>query len=728
MDYTFWSLAPIVLLPLVVFAINAFIVKRFTNLAVILACVSSFVSFLLALRIFCDYLDKYSVDYHIHKTFPWFNLSFENYNFQIDLGIYLDNMGAILLLMVTAVAFLIHLFSTYYMKEDERYGTFFVYLPLFTSAMLGLVMSDNLLSFFCFWELMGFCSYSLIGFYHQKDGAGYAALKAFMTTRIGDVFFLLGILAIWQIVGSVQFVDIYQALAEGKFAGDIVLFGLGLPLASFAAFAIFMGTVGKSAQIPLQVWLPDAMWGPTPCSALIHAATMVAAGVYLSLRMYPLMEMGGLTPFITFVGAITAFVAATMALIQTDIKAVLAYSTISQLGYMVLGVGVGAYNAAFMHLITHAVFKACLFLSAGSLIHSLHDPQTHQPVQEMPRMGGLRHKLPFTFWSMFFCTLAISGIPLWSGFVSKDRILGDALLISETARWAVIPTFLGFAAAFLTSFYMFRLIFLTFFGTPRDQELHHHVKKEKFSLNRNAPLLLLSLFTLGIWFSGSLTGQGFVKFFGEKYEWFSVLVKKPQGERLQRFAHYERQPLGLVDIKGEQSFTKARYDAQAGLKSEEEAHHIHKVHVIGAGISVIIAFTGLMLALLMYLRKSIDPSFWTRTLYPWYVALKNKYYFDRFYINGLIKKVLQPFQKFLAWIDLGIYDRYAIDGWERINRLFFTGAKHFDDIVVDRMTVDGSGTAVKLFNVILRTIQSGKVQFYIIVLIVVLTSYILQLA
>ena len=720
MNYTFWSMAPIVLLPFVAFVINSFFIKRFASLGVSFACATMFGSFLLAARIFYDVIVKnYSVDYHIHKVFNWFDISYGDQVFKVDLGFYIDNMGAIMLLMVTGVAFLIHLFSTYYMKDDERCGSFFVYLPLFTSAMLGLVLSDNLLSFFCFWELMGFCSYSLIGFYFKKEGAGDASIKAFMTTRVGDVFFLLGILAIWNIVGSVNFIDIYNALNDGKFAQEVAIFGIALPVASVAAFSIFMGTIGKSAQVPLQVWLPDAMWGPTPCSALIHAATMVAAGVYLSLRMYPLMEVGQLTTFIAYIGAITAFGAATIALIQTDIKAVLAYSTISQLGYMVFGVGTGAYNAAFMHLITHAIFKACLFLSAGSVIHSLH-------VQEMPRMGGLRHKMPFTFWSMMFCTLAIAGIPLWSGFVSKDRILGDALLAAEVNRWLIIPTFLSFVAAFLTSFYMFRMMFLTFFGTPRDKKLYEHTKKEKLSFNRNVPLLILAVFTLGIWFSGSLTGQGFVKIFGTHYEWFSTLVERPDKNNIEKFARYEKTSLEESQVQRNYIFQRTQYDPKYGL-SEKEAHHVHKIHKFGAGVSIVIAIAGFLLAFLMYIRKAVNPEWGVRFFSYWHRILQNKYFFDYFYIKVLIRKILLPCEKFLAWIDMGIYDRYAIDGWEKINRKCFQFSKYFDDAVVDSGLVDGSGMAVRFFNVVLRSVQSGRVQFYFIILIFVLVGYILKL-
>jgi NADH-quinone oxidoreductase subunit L len=721
MDYSVSSIAPIVLLPFFAFALNAFIVKRFTNLAVGISCAAILGSFAYSLRVFWDFVfGVYSTDFYIHRTFNWFNLSFGEQIFKVDMGIYIDNMTAVMLLMVTGAASLIHIFSTYYMHDDARFGRFFVYLSLFTSAMLGLVLSDNLLSVFIFWELMGFCSYSLIGFYYEKEGAGNASIKAFMTTRVGDVFFLVGILAIWNIVGNVNFVDIYSAIAAGKFTGSIALFGLGIPVATFAAFSIFMGTIGKSAQVPLQVWLPDAMWGPTPCSALIHAATMVAAGVYLSLRTYPLMEAGNLTTFIAYVGGITAFGAATIALIQTDIKAVLAYSTISQLGYMVLGVGVGSYNAAFMHLITHAVFKACLFLSAGSVIHALHDHHTHTHVQEMPRMGGLRKKLPYTFWAMMLCTLAIAGIPFFSGFVSKDRILGDALLMALENKVFIIPALLGFVAALLTAFYMFRMMFLTFFGEPRDKDLYDHAHDEHLAWNHNVPLLILAVFTLGIFYSGSLTGQGFVKVAGERYEWFQTLIAKPD---VSKFAERTRSNWADSVAVDRSSFKRAHYDSSYGLP-EHEAHHVHKVHLIGAGLSILIAFAGVFLAYLMYFRRSLNPGWWTGTFKAWFRALQNKYYFDNVYVNGLIQRGLLPFNKALSFLDMGIYDRYAIDGWEAVNRALYRFASWFDNLFVDRIAVDGTGASVRLFNVVLRTIQSGKIQLYFIVIIVVLTSYV----
>lgn len=717
MDFTISTVAPIVLLPFMAFVINAFIVKKFTNLGVLLSCASILGSFFYAARIFFHFLNVYNTDYVIHKTFTWFDLSYGNFPFKLDMGIYIDNMTATMLFMVTGVATLIHIFSTYYMKDDARYGRFFVYLSLFTSAMLGLVLSENLLSVFIFWELMGFCSYSLIGFYYEKEGAGNASIKAFMTTRVGDVFFLFGILAIWSVVGSVSFVDIYAAIGAGKFNG---LYALGVPLATLAGISVFMGTIGKSAQFPLQVWLPDAMFGPTPCSALIHAATMVAAGVYLSLRCYPLMEAGHLTYFIALIGGITAFGAATIALVQTDIKAVLAYSTISQLGYMVLGVGVGSYNAAFMHLITHAVFKACLFLSAGSVIHSLHDHHTHAHVQEMPRMGGLKAKMPFTFIAMMCCTLAIAGIPFFSGFVSKDRILGDALLMATHHKAYWVPTVLGFGGALLTAFYMFRMMFLTFFGEPRDKELFDHTKKETLSWNRNVPLLILSLFTLGVFFSGSLTGQGIIKVAHEKYEWFQTLIEKPHTEHFQGMTP---QSFGWTDEGSMSNLAKTQYDPNHGL-SDDEAHHVHHIHHLGALVSIVIAFTGVFIAMMMYYFRKWNPGIWVNFFSRWYRALQNKYYFDDLYIKGIIQKILLPLNNLLAYIDMGLYDRYAIDGWEKVNRALFTMSKWFDNIIVDTVAVDGTGASVRFFNVILRTIQSGKIQFYFIMIIFVLTGYI----
>jgi NADH-quinone oxidoreductase subunit L len=729
MEYTVGSIAPIFLSPVLAFVINAFFGRKLPRQGDWLATLSIFISFIFSARIFSDFVfGQFATDFYIHKVFTWFDLSYGSQIFKVDMGIYIDNMAAIMLLMVSGVATLIHLFSTWYMDHDEKHGRFFVFLPLFTSAMLGLVLSDNLFSLFIFWEIMGFCSYSLIGIYNKKEKAGDASLKAFMTTRVGDVFLLLGIVSLWMVLGSVNYVDIYAAIAEGKFVGQQVL---GISLATFAGFCIFMGGMGKSAQFPLHVWLPDAMMGPTPGSALIHAATMVAAGVYLSLRMYPLMLIGDLTGFIAIIGAITAFMAATIALVQTDIKAVLAFSTISQLGYMMIGVGVGSYNAAFMHLITHAVFKACLFLSAGSVIHSVHE-------QEMPKLGGLRKYLPYTFLAMMCCTLAIAGVPFFSGFVSKDRILGDALywgfMAGQSPLHAIVPI-LGFAGAGLTAFYMFRMMFLTFFGENRthshddhghghkhghDDHHGHEIHHEHLSFRSNIPLLILTVFTLGFWYCGTMTGQSFGKIFGAKTEWFKILVEAP---RVEKFVKHGREEFGKVDSREKTELEHAHYHHQTGYAGPNpDEHKIHTAHTIGAILSIIIAFSGIFLAFLMYIKKSVKP--FSETFAGYTETLKNKYYFDNFYVDVLIKKGLLGLNRGLSWFDMGVYDRFAIDGWATINRYIFRASKWFDNVVVDAIGVDGTGMAVNLFNLVLRIIQSGKIQFYFIMLIMVLASYV----
>jgi NADH-quinone oxidoreductase subunit L len=724
MNYTIGSIAPIFLAPVIAFVINAFFGRKLPRQGDWLATLSIFISFVFSARIFGDFVfGNFATDYYIHKTFTWFDLSYAANIWKVDMGIYLDNMGAIMLLMVSGIAFLIHLFSTWYMDHDEKHGRFFVFLPLFTSAMLGLVLSDNLFSLFIFWEIMGFCSYSLIGIYNKKEKAGDASLKAFMTTRVGDVFLLLGIVALWMTLGSVAYVDIYAAIADGKITAA---------MATFTAVCIFLGAMGKSAQFPLHVWLPDAMMGPTPGSALIHAATMVTAGVWVSLKMYPLMVLGDITWFIAVIGAITAFGAATIATVQTDIKAVLAYSTLSQLGYMIMGVGVGSYNAAFMHVITHAFFKACLFLSAGSIIHSVHE-------QEMPKLGGLRKYLPYTHFAMMACTLAIAGIPFFSGFVSKDRILGDALyygfMSGQNPLLAIVPI-LGFAGAGLTAFYMFRMMFLTFYGENKmghhdshgddhghghDDHAHgHEIHHEHLDLRQNVPLLILAVFTLGFWFAGNLTGQDKVAVFGSKNEWFKVLVEAP---KVEKFRDYKREAFTSTDTREHAHLEHAHYHHQTGYAGPNpDEHKLHSAHVIGAIMSIIIAFSGVFIAFLMYIKKSIKPLSGT---FPGLTrTLQNKYYFDDFYIDVIIKKGLLGLNRFLAWVDMGLYDRYVVDGTAAVNRVLFKASKWFDNVVVDAIGVDGTGVAVNLFNLVLRIVQSGKIQFYFIMLVMVLASYI----
>lgn len=416
----------------------------------------------------------------------------------LPVGYRIDRLSALMFSMVTGIGSLIFLFALGYMKDETkavvddhaahahrrgRFDRFFLYLSLFAFSMLNLLVADNLFQVFVSWELVGVCSFFLIGFYYERKSAGTAANKAFLVNRVGDAGFLVGIAVAFAVFGTLNIADLNAKFAHGhphEISHTLwIVLGLG----------IFLGAVGKSAQVPLQTWLPDAMEGPTPVSALIHAATMVAAGVYLVGRCYPMFAPEVLL-VIAYIGLVTLFISATTALVMTDIKRVLAYSTCSQLGYMMLALGVGGWTAGLLHLLTHAFFKALLFLCAGSVIHGLH----HE--QDLRRMGGLRRKMPVTAYTMLVGVLAISGVPLLSGWYSKDQILGSALGfgLANTSHFAlfVIPLL----TAALTAFYMFRLWFLAFGGEPRDKELYDHAHESPAVMT--VPLMILAVFSVGV--------------------------------------------------------------------------------------------------------------------------------------------------------------------------------------------------------------------------------------
>ena len=386
-------------------------------------------------------------------------------DFVLPMGYVIDPLGSVMLALVTTIALLVMVYSHGYMAHDKGYVRFFTYLALFSSSMLGLIVSPNLLEIYVFWELVGMCSYLLVGFWYDRDGAAHAAQKAFVVNRVGDFGLLLGILGLFWATGSFDFEGISFGLAEAVSLGDVPGWA-----ALLLCLLVFMGPMAKSAQFPLHVWLPDAMEGPTPISALIHAATMVAAGVFLVARLEPLYsQFPTVGLFIAIVGTITCFLGASIALTQMDLKKGLAYSTVSQLGYMMLAMGCGAPIAGMFHLVTHAFFKAMLFLGSGSVIHAMEEVVGHQPVlaQDMRLMGGLRKKMPITSTTFLIGCVAISGIPPLAGFWSKDEILGEAFT-NFPVLWVV-----GFLTAGMTAFYMFRLYFLTFEGDFRgnDKEL-----------------------------------------------------------------------------------------------------------------------------------------------------------------------------------------------------------------------------------------------------------------
>ncbi len=555
-----------------------------------------------------------------------------------DWGIRLDRLTSIMLIVVTTVSALVHLYSFGYMAHDDQFkdgeesyrARFFAYLSFFTFAMLMLVTSDNLVQMFFGWEGVGVASYLLIGFYYRKPTANAAAMKAFIVNRVGDFGFMLGIIGLYFLVDSVKFDDIFAAapaLAETQLH---FLWGTW-NAAEVLALLLFVGAMGKSAQLFLHTWLPDAMEGPTPVSALIHAATMVTAGVFLVCRMSPLMEFApNATAFITFLGATTAFVAATIGLVQNDIKRVIAYSTMSQLGYMFVAAGVGVYSVAMFHLFTHAFFKAMLFLGAGSVIHGMH----HE--QDMRNYGGLKDKMPKTFWAMMIGTLAITGvgIPLtgwigFAGFASKDAVIESAYAATQGgyAFWMLV------VAALFTSFYSWRLMFMTFYGKPRgDKHTHEHAHESPTVM-----LIPLGVLAIGAVLAGAVWYSSFfgktnqvVKFFGGQYE-------EPAPELADAVAEANAKASKLKYVMAGEPGDAAIY-----IKSENtilhEAHYVPTWAKLSPFIAMVI---GLITAYWFYIVNPSLPKRLAETQRPLYLFLLNKWYFDEIYDFLFVKPSLK---------------------------------------------------------------------------------------
>jgi NADH-quinone oxidoreductase subunit L len=467
--------------PLLGFLINGFIGRRIGKAAVgAVACGSVGLSLAASLAAVWDLLGRPQNARKVQEVAAsWIGAG----DFQADWGLLLDPLSAVMILVVSGVGFLIHVYSIGYMHEDRDYPRFFTYLNLFTFSMLMLVLANNYLLLYVFWEAVGLCSYLLIGFWFEKQSAADAGKKAFIVNRVGDFGFGLGVMLLWTTLGTLQYDQVFAA-APGRLA-------VGGGLVTAITLLLFLGATGKSAQVPLYVWLPDAMEGPTPVSALIHAATMVTAGVYMVARSAPLFNLAPLSmEVVAWVGGLTAVFAATIALVQNDIKRVVAYSTISQLGYMFLACGVGAYAAAIFHLMTHAFFKALLFLGAGSVIHGLSGEQ------DLRKMGGLRRHMPYTAWTFLVGALANAGIVPLAGFWSKDEILYGAFASGHWGPWA-----LGAGGAFLTGFYMLRCYYLAFEGPSRvDRHAAHHLHESPPVMT--APLVILAVFATLIGFVG----------------------------------------------------------------------------------------------------------------------------------------------------------------------------------------------------------------------------------
>jgi NADH-quinone oxidoreductase subunit L len=548
-------------------------------------------------------------------------------------SIRLDRLTAIMLIVITTVSALVHLYSMGYMAHDENFREnesyrprFFAYLSLFTFAMLMLVTADNLAQMFFGWEGVGLASYLLIGFYYRKPSANGAAIKAFVVNRVGDFGFALGIFALYFLTDSIKFDDIFAAAPELA-ETQLTFLWAEWNAANLVAFLLFIGAMGKSAQLFLHTWLPDAMEGPTPVSALIHAATMVTAGVFLVCRMSPIMEFAPeAMAFVTVLGAMTAFFAATVGLVQTDIKRVIAYSTCSQLGYMFVAAGVGVYSVAMFHLFTHAFFKAMLFLGAGSVIHGMH----HE--QDMRNYGGLRKKMPYTFWAMLIGTLAITGvgIPLtgwigFAGFASKDAVIESAF--AGTAGgfpfWALV------IAALFTSFYSWRLMFLTFFGEARgDKHTHEHAHESPTVM-----LVPLGVLALGAVFAGAIWYGSFfgktnevVKFFGGEYT-------APSQDLVETVA--DRSPKA-----SELAYVMDSAPGEAAIYIRPENTILHEAHYVPTWVKLspfIAMVIGLLMAVWFYIVNPELPKRLAENQRPLHLFLLNKWYFDEIFDFLIVK-------------------------------------------------------------------------------------------
>ncbi len=582
------------------------------------------------------------------QSFEWASAG----SFHLNMGYTIDHLTSLMLVIVTTVAMLVMIYTHGYMAHDKGYVRFYAYLSLFSSSMLGLVISPNLVQVYIFWELVGMCSYLLIGFWYDRKAAADACQKAFVTNRVGDFGLLLGILGLYWATGSFDFQIVGDRLQELVATGAI-----GGGLAALFAILVFMGPVAKSAQFPLHVWLPDAMEGPTPISALIHAATMVAAGVFLIARMYPVFEqIPTAMNTIAWTGATTAFLGASIAITQNDIKKGLAYSTMSQLGYMVMAMGVGAYSAGLFHLMTHAYFKAMMFLGSGSVIHGMEEVVGHNPAlaQDMRLMGGLRKHMPITASTFFIGTLAISGIPPFAGFWSKDEILG-ATYAANPLLWLI-----GFGTAGVTAFYMFRMYFSTFEGSFRgndtairekllvaagshdDHDAHGHshaAKPHESPWTMTLPLVILAVPSTLI----GLVGTPFNNYFEE----------------------FITAPGKVVEVAHE-------FDLNEFL--------------IMAGSSVGIGLIGITLASLMYLQRKIDPSAIASKIPALYDLSLNKWYID------------------------DIYNSVFVIGLRRVARQVME---------VDYRVVDGAvnlaGLATLLGGEGLKYLETGRAQFYALI-------------
>ena len=662
----------------------------------------------------------------------------------VSIDYYIDGLTIAVFCMVTLIATCIHVFATGYMSDEltehyedhevhlpggrhfhrpGRYYRFFSYMSLFCFSMLGLVIAGNIFMVFVFWELVGVCSYLLIGFYIERKSASTAANKAFIMNRVGDFGFLIGLMILWTSFGTFQFANTNPETADarpGLFqmlrndAGELHIHGEGREAEVFlnspdgdhehslpywllvtAGLGIFAGCIGKSAQFPLQTWLPDAMEGPTPVSALVHSATMVAAGVYLAGRFYPMFVPEVLLA-IAYVGCITLFIGATIAIVATDIKRVLAYSTISQLGYMMLALGVGGWVAGLFHLVTHAFFKSLMFLCSGSVIYGCHH------VQEMTRMGGLRKKMPITAYTMLIGVIAISGLAIpwptlpffgqlaFSGYHSKDEIVATALTYMSLNPGHFLLFLVPLVTAGITAFYMFRLWFMTFAGEPKDQHVYEHAHESPAAMT--APLLVLSVFAIGCAWGFVVLDDGH---FAPGYLVRTLLSAEP--------AHVAA---GLVSDGM----------VHVALPSHEA---VHSYHATAGTVALLAALSGLALSFLIYVKGIVNPANVARQMAGTYRFLVEKWQFDNLYEAMFVRPILLA-ARWPQAFDRNILDAF-LHGLAHTATWIASWDRKFDERVVDRI-VNIVGDSTYAVGRSLRVLQTGRLRQYVMFIAVGVVS------
>jgi NADH-quinone oxidoreductase subunit L len=623
--------------------INGFFGKRYSKAAVgWVGCSALGLSFFTSVLVFFELIGRPPTERLFEKViFDWVVSG----NLQTVVGYQIDPLSILMALVVTGVSFFIHIYSVGYMHDDPGFPRYFTYLNLFVFMMLNLILANNFLLMFVGWEGVGLCSYLLIGFWFEKDSAANAGKKAFIVNRVGDFGFLLGMFLLFTSLGkqgvwSLDFTEVFANASK-----------LDTATVTAITLLLFVGATGKSAQIPLYVWLPDAMEGPTPVSSLIHAATMVTAGVYMIARCNVLYSMAPISmAIVAIVGVATAIYTASIGICQNDIKKVLAYSTISQLGYMFVGVGVGAYSAGIFHLMTHAFFKGLLFLGAGSIMHALSGEL------DMRKMGGLRKMIPVTFWTFFIATLAIAGIPGLSGFFSKDEILWQAFSSSHGhfLLWLV-----GAVAAGMTAFYMFRALFLTFWGECRaDEHVKHHIHESPRIMT--VPLMVLAIASV---LGGYLGVPHLLGGANHIHEFLAPVLG------------------GAEPAKAHAGITLL---SQAWASGGGAGGHSAALEFLMMAVSVVIALSGIGIAYLFYVKNPALPKQFAENFRGLYKLVFNKYYIDELYETLFVKS--------LKGLGIGLW-------------------KGFDDFIIDG-TVNGIAYLVGWISSVLRRIQTGLVQNY----------------